>query len=335
MRRFFRFLSELRLINDRLRGLEQTTQHTLDLLIEHRREMRTLLGAMSLPQAEIWKGQPVSPPTLTTPQPGEIVFPFAVPCRQESFEQPYFAFWCARLGEHLRYHRKLWEFVFISQVLWERGVVVPGARGLGFGVGREPLAAFFASNDCQVTATDMGSQEAIEAGWVNTSQHAAGKEALRRPPVCPDDLFEKNVTFRECDMNAIPDDLTGYDFCWSACALEHLGSIEKGLDFIVRSVECLKPGGWAIHTTELNLSSNFDTVDNLDTVLFRRQDFEALAARLTALGHHVTPFDFDPGVKPVDLYIDVPPYREDPHLKVALWGYSITSFGLMIQRGPA
>ncbi len=170
---------------------------------------------------------------------------------------------------------------------------------------------------------------------MNTSQHAAGKEALRRPLVCPDDLFEKNVTFRECDMNAIPDDLTGYDFCWSACALEHLGSIEKGLDFIVRSVECLKPGGWAIHTTELNLSSNYDTVDNLDTVLFRRQDFEALAARLTALGHHVTPFDFDPGVKPVDLYIDVPPYREDPHLKVALWGYSITSFGLMIQRGPA
>lgn len=333
MRRLFQFISEFRRINDRIQALEQANHMTLGAVQESRREMRTLLGAISLPDPAIWQGKPVPPSDLGGP--GAPTFPHGVACRQESFEQPYFAFWCARLGEHLRYHRKLWEFVFICQALWERGVVVKGARGLGFGVGREPLAAFFASMDCQVTATDMSAQGASDAGWIETSQHAAGKEALRRAVVCPDEMFDKNVEFRECDMNAVPDDLTGYDFCWSACALEHLGSIEKGLDFIVRSVECLKPGGWAIHTTELNLSSNDDTVDNLDTVLFRRRDLERLAERLTAMGHHVEPFDFDPGVKPLDQYIDVPPYRAEPHLKVALWGYSITSVGIMVRRGPA
>lgn len=326
MRQFFQALLDFRLMHDRVRALEGAVH-------ESRREMRMLLGALSLPDPQLWQGKPVPPAEVSIPE--GVFFPNAVACRQESFEQPYFAFWCARLGEALRFHRKIWEFVFICQGLWERGIVVPGARGLGFGVGREPLPAFFASQGCMITATDMSAQGASDAGWIETSQHAAGKEALRRPAICPDDLFERNIEFRECDMNAIPTDLVGYDFCWSACALEHLGSIEKGLDFIVNSVECLKPGGWAIHTTELNLSSNEDTVDNQDTVLFRRRDLEALAERLRAMGHHVVPFDFDPGEKPIDRYIDVPPYRGEPHLKVALWGYSITSVGLMVQRGPA
>lgn len=298
---------------------------------EHRREMRTVLAGLTLPDPAIWRGRPA----MVSGAPAENAFPMGAVCRQDSFEQPYFAYWAARLGEALRYHRKLWEFVFVSQVLWERGAVTTGARGLGFGVGLEPLAAFFASQECQVTGTDMNPDNARELGWIDTNEHAHGKESLRRPWVCPDALFDRNVTFRECDMNAIPADLNGFDFCWSACALEHLGSIEKGLDFIVRSVECLKPGGWAIHTTELNLSSNEDTVDNMDTVLFRRRDLEDLAARLTAMGHYVAPFDFDPGVEPLDTYIDIPPYRVEPHLKLALWGYSTTSVGIIIRRGPA
>ena len=70
-------------------------------------------------------------------------------------------------------------------------------------------------------------------------------------------------------------------------------------------------------------------------MLFRRQDFERLAERLTAQGHIVAPFDFDPGLAPLDRYIDVPPYRVAPHLKLALEGYAATSFGLIIQKGLA
>lgn len=124
--------------------------------------------------------------------------------------------------------------------------------------------------------TDMAPAEAETIGWSSSVQHAVGKAALRWHGVCTDDQFDRNVAFRECDMNHIPDDLTGFDFCWSSCAFEHLGSIEKGLTFVERSLDCLKPGGWAVHTTELNLSSNDDTVDNHETVLFRRRDFEEL-----------------------------------------------------------
>jgi hypothetical protein len=133
-------------------------------------------------------------------------------------------------------------------------------------------------------------------------------------------------------MNEIPGHLTDFDFCWSSCALEHLGSIEHGLKFIERSLDCLKPGGWAVHTTEYNLSSNTHTLQSGGTVLFRQCDMEALTERLTAKGHKVAPFDLEPGLAPIDRYIDVPPYRVQPHLKLALEGYATTSIGVIVQR---
>ncbi|WP_309629764.1 class I SAM-dependent methyltransferase [Brevundimonas sp.] len=336
MLRFFKILlgglpDRIRRAEDRLRLI---TQHQAAMSLafdEHRRETRTMLTALSLPDPSLWRNQP----PLVPGQPAENAFPAATMCRQSSFEEPYFSFWTARLGEALRYHRKLWEFVFICQALWERGAVKPGLRGLGFGVGLEPLPAFFASEGCEVVATDLSPDAAAAEGWIQSSQHAMDKAALRRPQVCPDDLFEQNVSMRQCDMNAIPSDLVDFDFCWSACALEHLGSIERGLDFIVNSVACLKPGGWAVHTTEFNVSSDTETVDNMSTVLFRRSDLEDLATRLNAAGHHAAVFDFEPGTKPVDVYIDLPPYRAEPHLTVALMGYATTSIGVIVQRGAA
>jgi 2-polyprenyl-3-methyl-5-hydroxy-6-metoxy-1,4-benzoquinol methylase len=294
------------------------------------RETRLLLGALSLPPADVWR----SKPPWMEGAPATSAFSRSTMCRQDSFEQAYFPYWTRRVGSALSYHRKLWEHVFICQALWERGAIRSGAKALGFGVGREPLTAFFAAEGCEVTATDLAPETAAEKGWTRTAQHAPGLEALRHLHVCSDEQFDRNVTFRVCDMNDIPPDLTEFDLCWSACALEHLGSIERGLAFIERSVDCLKPGGWAVHTTEFNVSSNGLTVEEGGTVLFRRRDLEELEGRLRAKGHQVAPFDFDPGLMPLDRYIDVAPYRAEPHLKVALAGFAATSFGIIVQKAP-
>jgi hypothetical protein len=47
----------------------------------------------------------------------------------------------------------------------------------------------------------------------------------------------------------------------------------------------------------------------------------------------LTDVHFDPGLAPLDRYIDVAPYRSEPHLKLALDGYAATSIGLIVQRG--
>lgn len=283
------------------------------------------------PDPALWEGLPVPPPH---PWPGARVFDRSVLCRQADFETGWFAWWTDSLGERLRYHRKLWEFVYVAQALHERGCLRVGARGLGFGVGHEPLPAAFAARGCRITATDQTLDDAVRSGWAESDQHALSLAQLQRPNLCPPDLLAAQVDFRAVDMTGVPDDLTGYDFCWSACALEHLGSIQAGLDFIRRSLATLRPGGVAVHTTEFNLSSDEATVDHAGTVLFRAQDLHRLAADLTAEGHRVAPLDLTPGEGPIDRWLDMAPYVEEPHLKLALEGYEITSVGLIVTRGP-
>ncbi|MFC7553839.1 methyltransferase domain-containing protein [Pseudoroseomonas wenyumeiae] len=90
-------------------------------------------------------------------------------------------------------------------------------------------------------ATDLDPADPRAARWIGTGQHAP-------PPALP---------FRAVDMTRIPRDLHGqFDLVWSACALEHLGSLRAGENFILEAMRCLKPGGIAIHTTEFDLDAD-------------------------------------------------------------------------------
>lgn len=267
----------------------------------------------------------------TAPADGPYVFKSEC-CRAEHFLLPLFEHWCKALKQELRFHRKLWEFVYIVQVLHERNCLMEGARGLGFAVGQEPLADFFASRGVEVLATDLDPTIGAEKGWAETNQLAFDKWSLYRG-ICAKSQFDYLVSFANLDMNHIPGDIGEFDFCWSACSLEHLGSIEKGARFLEESLRPLRPGGLSVHTTEFNVSSDDATVDNEGTVIFRRRDIKAIAARLRELGHEVAPLNFYPGAHALDAYVDLPPYKDDPHLKLRLAGFACTSIGLIITKG--
>ena len=256
-------------------------------------------------------------------------------CQQAQLESPTFRQWHDQLFEPFQYHRKLWEYIYIVQALWERGMLQPGKRGLGFAVGREPLAAFFASKGCEVVATDLDADRASTLGWVDSGQHAHNLEVLNDRGICDPDLFRQQATFRPVDMNHIPKDLVGFDFCWSSCSFEHLGSIEKGKQFVFNMTRCLNPGGVAVHTTEFNISSNDATLDNdPNVVIFRRKDINDVAARLRSQGHRID-LDYQLGDGEIDHIVEHPPFCEDykqvRHLKCLLGGFVVTSIGLIIE----
>jgi len=255
-------------------------------------------------------------------------------CTANQMEEPAFAGWLSRLGLANRSHRKLWEVVYILAVLEAHGMLREGMRGLGFGCGAECFPSYFASRGCEILATDMPADHQQLVGWLATGQYSTEIDQLHWPSLCDHAVFRRAVSFRAVDMNAIPAELQGFDFCWSACAFEHLGSIEAGLRFIHQAVDRLRPGGIAVHTTELNLSSDNATVDNSGTVLFRRRDMERLALELTAAGHRVLPLKYDPGDRPLDGHVDVPPFADVGHLKIALRQFVTTSFGIAVIRGP-
>ena len=253
-------------------------------------------------------------------------------CTQAQLSSSNFQGWAASMHEPaMHMHRKVWEYSFIAQALFERGMLCSPMRGLGFAVGQEPLSALFANLGCEILATDLAPDNARTKAWSKSSQHADTLHNLNLRGICSPELFEQRVQFRFVDMRHLPDDLGVFDFLWSCCSLEHLGNLKLGENFIYESQKYLRPGGVAVHTTEYNLSSNFFTPSRGYNVIYRKRDFERIAKKLRQQGC-VVELDFRRGNQPLDQHVDKPPYSGTDHLTLLSQGYVATSFGLIIEK---
>lgn len=279
----------------------------------------------ALYRAFIGSEQPITSP----PQP--VPFSSSL-CHQTHFGLDQYRYWARALKQNPRFLRKQWEFIYIAQVLYERGLLQPGKRGLAFGAGEEQLPALFASFGVQIVATDQTPEMAAGGGWIETGQLTHDVSALNSAGICTDRMFSELVSFKPVDMNVIPAELDGqFDFCWSACAFEHLGSLRNGLSFVENSLRTLKPGGVAVHTTEFNLSSNKDTIESPNLSVFRRRDIEELHQRLVTLGYDMSPIDWNLGEGFAETVVDLPPFgRGEPHLRLRVNDYDMTSIGLIV-----
>ncbi|MFN3890913.1 MAG: methyltransferase domain-containing protein [Beijerinckiaceae bacterium] len=267
------------------------------------------------------------------------------PSTQADLESDWVATWCGKLGIPVVFHRKIWELCYVLQALHDADLLVDSARGLGFGCGQEPIPSFLASNGVSVVVTDLNPEASAAQGWLSSAQHTTSLARVHKQHLVDEETFRKYCTLRYVDMNDLPDDLRGFDFCWSICALEHLGSIAAGLDFIENSLKTLRPGGLAVHTTEFNFLNDDETIDNWPTVLFQKKHFVEIERRLTAAGHMVRPLDFDVGSKPLDRFVDIPPWPHDQsdyvrsvwgsdtaHIKLSIDGFVSTCFGIIVQK---
>src|SRR5271170_3504015 len=141
-------------------------------------------------------------------------------CSAESLRSPALRAWAERLrplwaaGDDARdvmLHRKMWEWLFIAEALRERDMLAGGRRGVGFGVGKEPLVALFADAGCDIVATDQPHESALASGWTDSEvEWAGGLEGLNDFGLCAPDAFGRRVTYRPVDMNALPADLQGF-----------------------------------------------------------------------------------------------------------------------------
>lgn len=203
--------------------------------------------------------------------------------RAEDFDTDWFKERARELGQEVgRYHRKIWEFAVIAQVFkdhvlkpavdnWHHTAATPSLRALGFGCGKEPIPKWLAQSMVSVIATDAPDDN---PAWTETDQRTHSLEDLGL------DNDNQLVSFREVDMNSIPDDLLQgeFDFTWSCGSFEHIGGIDKSLEFFRNQMRCLKPGGIACHTTELNVDlSAMTTLESDNLVLFRAWDLGVLA----------------------------------------------------------
>lgn len=239
-------------------------------------------------------------------------------------------------SEFNQYNRKTWEWAYIAEAVEQAGLMKPGGSALGFGVGNEPLPALFASNGLDVTATDQGATS--DGDWADTGQLNTGLAGLSRPRLVTNEDLASHVDVRDADMNNLPPDLGTFDVIWSSCVIEHLGSPERGLEFVLESCRLLAPGGIAVHTTELELTSRDSTADYGHCAVYRLVDIRELAKRLseencTSDFNFTVPMDTNEDRWISLAVVDSEPTSTDfAHLKLAIGESVSTSYGLLIRR---
>lgn len=250
--------------------------------------------------------------------------------------------------------RKAWEWTFTIQSLWNLGLLNRGtpAAGIGFGCGTEPLIPLLANFNVSLLATDLTSESELAKTWRETGQNTGNLERLFNPHLVSRADFEARIRYRDMDMTNLPlEELAGnYDFAWSSCALEHLGSKQKGIDFILNSSRCLKPGGIAVHTTEYDHTGTCQ-VDNWPTVLYTQSDIRELQSQLAASGMELLAPSFQQSGYFIDGYVDIPPYPLNadfdhsffqpdgtpsessiPQVNLSIDGFKATSYALIVRR---
>lgn len=263
-------------------------------------------------------------------------------CRYEHFLTPWYARWAARMGFptpvtlDLNYsYRKIWEWAAIMQALDERDMLRGGRRGVGFAVGTESLPSIFASLGAEILATDLPDEQS-DGHWDYGNQHSSNVEALFFANHVAKAEFDRLVRFQPVnmlDLSGLPDE--SFDFAWSSCAMEHLGRLEAGLDFVRNAMRIIKPGGVAVHTTEFNCSSNDQTITEGWNVVYRQRDMEELDRSLRPMRCGLEAFDFDAGTHPLDLAFDPEPYFQgtERHIKLQFGPFIATSFMLIARKG--
>jgi hypothetical protein len=263
----------------------------------------------------------------------------SVVCRYEHFESDWYRRWFEDInpepdpGPHPDCHRKEWEYCAIAQTLLERGKLREGSRALGFGVGREPLPSLLAGHGVRVHATDLSAGSAGARRWIKAAMHARGLDELYFPHLVDRETFEKHVSFGVADMREPKGfESRSFDIIWSCCALEHLGSLEAGMRFVLDTAQLLSPGGVAVHTTEYNVSSNERTKVKGAEVVYRERDVRLLDQRLRREGQCLARLDFFPGDDAADRLYDYPPFYSHgrQHIKILLEDFVITSMLLIV-----
>jgi SAM-dependent methyltransferase len=143
--------------------------------------------------------------------------------------------------------RKYWEWRYIVECARELDLLKAKTRALGTGVGKEPVMFYFARILQDVVATDLFSQSTI---WHEARCHEIEQVYEASPFPYP----REHLKIYSADMRQVPEESGSFDFVWSCGSLEHVPTLFDTYLSLKEIHRLLKPGGYAIITTEYCLS---------------------------------------------------------------------------------
>lgn len=174
------------------------------------------------------------------------------------------------LREIPRFHRKQWESAMIFLALRQAGKLRPESRGLSMGGGRELILYAIAPHVQRLTVTDLYE---VGTAWecANTSDPEVFIKQHKPFPVDDSRLTALRMDMRQLDF---PD--ASFDFCYSTCAVEHIGQREDFVRHFNEVARVLKDDGVYVFTTEVSYGS--DTIKDFHNYVFSLEDLHDMFA---------------------------------------------------------
>jgi len=163
-----------------------------------------------------------------------------------------FSLWMAADDPGRQMVRKWWEWDYLAGCAESLGLLKPGARAVGLGVGHEPLIFYFAQAGCSVLATDL---YAGDTPWSEARFDRAEAVHAAAPGV-PGAYPRENVEIADADMRRLPCADGEADLVWSCSSIEHVPTLIDLFDVLHEAHRVLKPGGYALLTTEYAVSGS-------------------------------------------------------------------------------
>lgn len=218
---------------------------------------------------------------LISTEPPTLASPVCQLATAAQLAEPAFRAWEQRLDLRPAGTLSAWRDAYILQALRRYGMLAPGARGIGFDLDGMALASAIAEDEAEILVTTslLADAGAADAG-------AAGEGPPESGRLAP------HVTARAIDHRAIPADLVDFDFAISDGCSARLGSVQAMPRFVEAVMNCLRPGGLAVHMFPFDLAASGGRTVG-DEMLFAREHIDRLALVLISRKHEVAQIKID------------------------------------------
>jgi SAM-dependent methyltransferase len=172
------------------------------------------------------------------------------------------------LREPARFQRKQWEFAMIFLALRQLGMVRHDKVGLSLGGGTERLLYVLAQRIGHLTVTDLYEPD---TSWDCARTDDPDRFVKSQRPFEVDDSKYRAMRM---DMRSLRFPDQSFDFCYSSCAIEHIGASKDFRRHLNEVARVLRDGGVYVFTTEVSYLG--ETIKDPNNYVFSPDDLAEL-----------------------------------------------------------
>lgn len=187
---------------------------------------------------------------MLSTDPALFAAPVCQPCTPGQLRDRAFRGWQKQIASAAGDAAAAWQLAYVLQAFERYGLLKPGARGLAIGAQSSEVAGLLSVHG--LTCDTVGLSDADEDVRPVGSIHPG----------------------------ALPGDFFAYDLIFSIRATDRLASERSAQAFLESAMECLRPGGLAVHVVAHRLSQH-----DVPLVSFDRNGLEKIMLAMISRGH--------------------------------------------------